>query len=144
MSWTQNKLVERHQSYWIFAKNSFFNVYFSNNRIQLLTSLGSLFVPCSSLSLTVSCVYHHSKIDSVNKWFKCSDCWENPMQQETGSHVPISVPGNSLMLPLPYSNAFWKSEQNCFDFDNENGEGGVHFSWNIISTYMKHNQPSSV
>lgn len=88
-------------------KICFLNVYFSNNRIQLLTSLRSLFVPCSSLSFTGSCVCYHNKIDSLNKWFKYSDCWENLMQYKTGSHVSISIPGNSLILPFPYSNVFW-------------------------------------
>lgn len=56
-----------------FQKICFLNGYFSNNRIQLLPFLGSLFIPCPSLSLTVSYVCHHNKIDSVNKWFKNSD-----------------------------------------------------------------------
>lgn len=108
------KWAEHRKKWWNTAraieylpKICFLNVYFSNNRIQLLTSLRSLFVPCSSLSFTGSCVCYHNKIDSLNKWFKYSDCWENHMQYETGSHVSISIPGNSLILPFPYSNAFW-------------------------------------
>lgn len=99
--WNTAKAIE------YLPKICFLNVYFSNNRMQLLTSLRSLLVPCSPLSLTVSCVCHHNKIDSVNKWFKYGDSWENHIQKEIGSHVPISIPGNSLIVPLPYSNVFW-------------------------------------
>lgn len=144
------KWAEHRKKWWNTAraieylpKICFLNVYFSNNRIQLLTSLRSLFVPCSSLSFTGSCVCYHNKIDSLNKWFKYNDCWENHMQYETGSHASISIPGNSLILPFPYSNVFWNLSKTSLILTMRM-ERGVHFSWNIISTYMKHNQYSSV